>query len=198
MKTRIVFYCSLVLLSGCIMFTAVPPGEFSYAGLTITNGSTWNQAPSEMTRLSRSGSKTWTKNGILLDRILIIPAVPNAQPLFRQVSGSQALPLFDVNMLPNELNEFTESSIVKLFGEDGAAVETSNLRPHRFGADKGVMFDLEVKVSDGPDYKGVTGAMIVDEKLYLIIYLGAEPYYYQKTLDEATEIIETAFVSPQQ
>ncbi|MCP4333084.1 MAG: hypothetical protein GY785_10555 [Gammaproteobacteria bacterium] len=101
-------------------------------------------------------------------------------------------------MLPNELNEFTESSIVKLFGEGGAVVETSNLRPHRFGADKGVMFDLEVKVSDGPDYKGVTGAMIVNEKLYLIIYLGAEPYYYEKTLDEATEIIQTSFVSPQQ
>ena len=36
MKTRIVFYCSLVLLSGCIMFTAVPPGEFSYSGLNVT------------------------------------------------------------------------------------------------------------------------------------------------------------------
>jgi len=40
--------------------------------------------------------------------------------------------------------------------------------------------------------------MIVDEKLYLIIYLGAEPYYYKKSLDEATEIIEAAFISPQQ
>jgi len=197
-KTRIVFYCSLVLLSGCIMFTAVPPGELSYSGLTITNASTWNQAPKEWTRLSRADAKTWTKNGILLDRILIIPAVPDGEPLFRQVSDSQALPLFYASMLPIEINEFTESSIVKLFGEDGAAVETSNLRPHRFGEDKGVIFDLEVKVSDGPDYKGMTGAMIVDEKLYLITFLGAEPYYYEKSLDEATEIIESAFVKPQQ
>jgi len=151
-----------------------------------------------MTRLSRSDSRIWTKNGTLLDRILIIPSVPDGEPLFRQVSGSQALPLFDANMLPNEINEFTESSIVKLFGEDGAAVETSNLRPHRFGADKGIMFDLDVKISDGPDYKGVTGAMVVGEKLYLIIFLGAEPYYYKKSLDEAIEIIESAFVSPQQ
>jgi hypothetical protein len=198
MKTRIVFYCSLVLLSGCIMFTAVPPGEFSYSGLNVTAVTTWNQAPKEMTRLSRSDAKTWTKNGILLDRILIIPAVPDGEPLFRQVSGAQALPLFDANMLPNELSEFTESSILKLFGEGGAVVGTSNMRPHRFGKDKGIIFNLEVKVSDGPDYKGVTGAVVAGEELYLIVFLGAEPYYYEKSLDEAIEIIEGSHVIAKQ
>ncbi len=198
MKTRILFCCSLVLLSGCITFAAVPPGESSYSGLTVTTSSSWNQAPRELTRLSRSDAKTWTKNGILLDRILIIPAVPSGQPLFHQVSDSQALPLFDANMLPNEINEFTESSIAKLFGEGGAVVETSSMRPHRFGSNKGIMFDLEVKVSDGPDYKGVTGAMIVDEKLYLIIFLGAEPYYYEKSLREAIEIIGGSYVATKQ
>jgi hypothetical protein len=193
-KLRNVFYCCLLFLGGCITFTSIPPGEANLSGLIVTPQNTWNQAPREWTRLSRAEAKTWTKNGILLDRILIIPAVPDGEPLFRQTSESQALPRFNTDMLPNELAEFTESSIAKLFGEGGAVVETSGLRPQRFGADKGVMFDIEVRVSDGPDYKGVAGALTVGGKLYVIIFIGAEPYYYTESLDEATALIKSARV----
>jgi len=79
-KMRHVFYCCLLLLGGCVTFAAVPPGEVKLSGLTVTPQNTWNQAPREWTRLSRSDAKTWTKNGILLDRILIIPAVPDGEP----------------------------------------------------------------------------------------------------------------------
>lgn len=195
MKMRHVFYCCLLLLGGCVTFAAVPPGEVQLSGLTVTPQNSWNQAPREWTRLSRRDAKTWTKNGILLDRILIIPAVPDGEPLFLQTSESQALPRFNAGMLPNELAEFTESSIAKLFGEGGAVVETSGLRPQRFGADKGVMFDIEVKVSDGPDYKGVAGTLIVGNKLYTIIFIGAEPYYYTESVDEATALIKSARVA---
>lgn len=192
MKMRHVFYCCLFLLSGCVTFAAVPPGEVNLSGLIVTPQNTWNQAPREWTRLSRGDAKTWTKNGILLDRILIIPAVPDGEPLFRQTSESQALPLFNSSMLPNELAEFIESSIAKLFGEGGAVVEVSGLRPQRFGTDRGVMFDIEVKVSDGPDYKGVAGTLIAGNRLYAIIFIGAEPYYYSESLDEATALIKSA------
>jgi len=135
-----------------------------------------------------------TQNGTLLDRIMIIPAVPGGEALFRQLSKSQALPVFESNMLPNEIEELTESSIVKLFGEGGAVVETANLRPHRYGNNRGVLFDMDVTVSDGPDYKGFAGALVVTEKLYLIFFLGAEPYYYEKYRDEALKIIKNARV----
>lgn len=195
MILRYSFFASLILLSGCIMFTAVGPGELEYSGLKLTTGSAWNQAPKELSRLARADSKSWTKNGTLLDRIIVIPAVPDGEPIFKQISESQALPKFEANMLPNEIEELTESSIVKLFGEGGAAVETGQLRPHRFGDDRGILFDLEVKVSDGPDYKGVVGAMVVENFLYLIVFLGAEPYYYEKLVDEALEIIKSARVA---
>lgn len=194
MIKRAVLITFAVLLGGCITFTAVVPGETSVSGLSLKTATTWNQAPREMTRLSRPESRTWTQNGILLDRILIIPAVPDGQPIFRQYSQSQALPLFKQDMLPNEISELVESSIVKLFGEGGATVTTSALRPQSFGRHGGVMFDLFVSVSDGPDYRGVTGALIVDSKLYLIVYLAAEPYYYEKLLDEAVRIIQSSRV----
>ncbi len=194
MKIRVLFYFSFFLISGCVTYTAVGPGELDYAGLKVQPGQAWNQAPKEVIRAARTESRVWTQDGILLDRIMIIPGVPSGEPIFRQLSGSQALPVFESSMLPNEIEELTESSIVKLFGEGGVVVETTNLRPHRYGDNRGVLFDLEVTVSDGPDYKGVAGALVVTEKLYLIFFLGAEPYYYQKHLDEALVIIKGARV----
>jgi hypothetical protein len=123
--------------------------------IKVQPGQAWNQAPREATPAARTESRTWTQDGVLLDRILIIPGVPSGEPLFRQLSSSQALPVFESSMLPNEIEELTESSIVKLFGEGGVVVETTNLRPHRYGDKRGILFDLEVTVSDGPDYKGV-------------------------------------------
>ncbi len=194
MKSRIALYVSLILLGGCVAFKAVGPGELEYSGLKLNTGSAWNEVPQQMTALSRKTSRSWTMNGTLLDRILVIPAVPDGEPIFRQTSNAQALPKFESNMLPNEIEELTESSIVKLFGEGGATAETSGLRPHRFGDERGILFDLQVRVSDGPDYKGVVGAIVVGEKLYLVLFIGAEPYYYDKLVDEALEIIKSARV----
>lgn len=194
MILRLLLFASLLLLGGCIAFTAVGPGEIEYTGLKLRTDSAWNQAPPELSRRLRTDSKSLTKNGYLLDRLLVIPAVPEGEPIFRQFSEAQALLKFESNMLPNEIEELTESSVVKMFGEGGASVETSGLRPHRFGDDRGFLFDLAVKVSDGPDYRGVVGAMVIDDKLYLVLFLGAEPYYYEKQLGEAVEIIKSARV----
>lgn len=195
MKRHIFLYGWLFFISGCVSFTAMGPGEFSTSGFVVTTDITWNQAPAEATRLSRPDSRTWTQDGFLLDRLLIIPAVPGGEPIFRQTSISQALPLFEASMLPNEIQELVESSIVKLFGEGGAAVETRRLRPQSYGADRGIMFDVEVSLSDGPDYRGLTGALVVDEKLYLILYLAAEPYYFDKHVERATRVIKSARVN---
>lgn len=191
---RKLFFCSLFIVSGCVSFKATVPGELTFSELTVDTEIAWNEVPREATRLSRNDSRMWTQDGVLLDRILIIPGVPSGEPIFKQTSSSQALPTFNATMLPNEIEELTESSIVKLFGEGGVVVETRQLRPHRFGDDKGIMFDIEVSVSDGPNYRGVAGALIVSEKLYLILFLGAEPYYYEKHLDKALDVIKSARV----
>lgn len=194
MKMRLVLKVLIVLLTGCVSYAAVGPGALDYNGMRIQTSQAWNLAPTQATPAARSESKVWTQDGILLDRIMIIPGVPSGESLFKPLSPDEALPVFEADMLPNEIEELTESSIVKLFGEGGAAVETTNLRPHRYGDNNGFLFDLNVAVSDGPNYKGVAGALVVSERLYLIFYLGAEPYYYEKHLDEAMVVIKGARV----
>ena len=190
-KCSIVFLLS-IFTAGCISYTAVAPGTIDYNGLKIQTSQAWNLAPAAVTPSARDESKVWTQDGTLLDRIMIIPAVPSGESLFVSTADDQALPVFKSDMLPNEIEELTESSITKLFSEGEVAVETSNLRPHRFGDKNGFLFNLSVAVSDGPDYRGVVGALVVNEQLYVIFFLGAEPYYYEKHLDEAMVIIKGA------
>jgi hypothetical protein len=95
-------------------------------------------------------------------------------------------------MLPNELEELTASSLGKMLGEGNAVVQTANLRPHRYGEDRGILLELKIAVTDGPDYKGLAGAFVADSQLYVLLYLAAVPYYYEKNLGEAESIIKGA------
>jgi hypothetical protein len=188
------FVILVALLGGCATntYTGVSPGLTVYDGLQVKTVQAWNLAPAYATPSARKESRFWTQDGLLLDRIMIVPAVPDGEAIFRTTSKSQALPVFRADMLPNEIEELTESSIVKLFGEGQVSVETSGLRPHRFGEHRGFLFDMEIAVSDGPNYGGIAGAFVTDDKLYLITFLGAQPYYFKKHRDEALFIIRGA------
>ncbi len=194
MKFRFVIYATWVLLGGCVSYSVVEPGTSEVGGLQLQPRHTWNQAPRSSTPGLRPESKVWTRDGILLDRIIIIPSVSPGESLFVFRSDDQKPPVYRAGMLPNEIEELAESSIVKLFGEGDVTVDTHNLRPHRFGEVGGFLFDLELGLSDGPNYRGATGAFVSEDHLYVILYLGAVPYYYEKHLDEAMEIIKSAML----
>ena len=73
-------------------------------------------------------------------------------------------------------------------------MSTSNLRPHRFGEHRGVLFNVSATVSESPEYKGTVGAFIVDDHLYIMWYVAADPYYYEKHRTQAEAIIQSARV----
>lgn len=172
-------------------YTLVPPGAVNVGDLQVAAQQSWNKAP-EGTGASRKATEMWTRDGLLLDRLIIIPAVPDGESIFQERDKQAALPKFRADMLPNEIEELTESSITKLFGEGQASVETSNLRPQRYGNDRGMMFNMDIKVTDSPDYRGLAGAFIADRKLYLMMYIAADPFYFDKHVDEVEALMKTA------
>lgn len=180
-------------LTACaaVGYRLVEPGVQTLGALRITAGDGWNVAPASNTPGSRSSSRTWTRDGLLLDRMMIIPAVAGGEPLFVSRDKTAALPAFRDDMLPNEIEELVESSIVKLFGEGNAVVSTSNLRPQQFGTNGGFLFDIEASVTESPDYKGLAGAFVYEDKLYMAIFLGAMPTYFDKHRAVAETVIKS-------
>jgi hypothetical protein len=188
------------LTSACttVSYQLVVPGVNSLGDLQVTAGSGWNLASSRSTPGQRPGSQTWTKDGLLLDRLVIIPAVSDGESIFKSRDKSAALPPFRAGMLPNELEELTESTIVKMFGEGAAAVSTENLRPWGFAHQPGVMFDIRAAVTESPDYRGTVGAFVANKQLYMIMYIAATPHYYDKHKAEAEAVIQSAALKTQQ
>jgi hypothetical protein len=198
MKTRIwLALLFAVMGTGCVStsFTAVVPGTVAVGDLNVTPSTTWNAAPAMVVPNTRKSAQTWTQDGLLLNRISIIPAVPDGESVFVSRDKDVALPVFKADMLPNEIEELVESSLVKFFGEGNAVVNTSGLRPQRFGDNNGFIFDFEASLTDSPDYRGMVGAFIANDHLYLVMYSAAEPHYYGESLDEAKRIIESATLS---
>ena len=194
MTTRILLLAaSFFLLSGCVTgYTLVEPGPHAIDDMNVNAGSGWNLAPSYAGGSDRKNTQRWTQDGLLLDRLVFIPGIPDGEPLAVSRSKDAALPAFRKDMLPNELEELVESTIVKYFGEGQAAVSTSNLRPHRYGEHRGVLFDIDAVVTESPTYKGVVGAFIASEQLYVMWYIAADPYYYGKHLPDAEAVIRSA------
>ncbi len=183
--------------AGCATtgYSLVQPGINNAGGMQVTAGSGWNIAPAVITSGARKGTQLWTRDGIYLDRLVLIPAVADGEPLLTAAAKDAALPVFRKDMLPNEVEELMESTLVKYFGEGNAAVSTANLRPQVFGSGRGVMFDIDARLTDSPTYKGRVGAFIVDDKLYTIWYIAADPYYFDKHNAVAEAVITSARVA---
>ena len=185
----------VAVLAGCVApFALVTPGVVAVQDLKVQAGSGWNSAPSGYTRYARKESVAWTRDGLLLDRFVIIPGVPDGEPLLISREKTAAMPVFRADMLPNEIEELVESTIVKFFGEGQAVVNTENLRPYRFGDERGVMFDLTATVTESPEYRGLVGAFIANERLYVMFFLGATPYYYDKHIADAEAVVRSASI----
>ena len=184
---------SLMLVSACASYSAVDPGVVRVGALQLDPTITWNAVPISNSGFTNRQTQVWTQDGLLLNRIIIIPGVDDGESIFfRRYDTSQAVPVFEADMLAHEIEELVESSIVKAFGEGQASVQTEGLRPNRFGANKGFMFDMLVAVSDGPNYRGLVGAFVDAKRLYLLMYFGAEPYYFEKRREEAESLIKSA------
>jgi hypothetical protein len=188
---RLAFVLLACALGGCATtppFTLVSPGPVQVGSLTMTAGSGWNNVTQ-----TTDAKAAWTRDGLTIDRLWVFTDIADGEPLFKEPKGSgAALPRFRADMLPNELVTFTESYLAKMFGEGQAMVTTSNLRPQRFGESNGVMFDAAMQPAGGADRKGIVGAFIADSKLYLMVYLAVDPYYFDLNREAADGVIISA------
>jgi hypothetical protein len=190
-------FCILFALSGCATgYTLVATGVNSIETLQVDASGGWNQAPFNSYSNDRKTTKSWTQDGLLLDRLVFVPEVADGESIITSRQKDAALPVFRKDMLPNELEELAQSTFVKLYGEGNAVISTSNLRPHRYGENRGILFDVDASVTESPDYKGIVGAFISNEKLYFMYYLGATPYYFEKHRQKAESIIKSARLAP--
>ena len=179
-RLTIVFW--LVAVQGCVstQYSQVALGEVSLTPLVITTtDSSWNRAPGALTGFLPKGGQMWTRDGLLLDRLIILPGINNGGTLFISNNDSIVYPDYRTGMLPNEIVELTIGSLTVFFGQQ-ALVESSRLRPTRIGQQSAAMFDFRVNSSEGPTLQGRALAFAVKGQLQLMIYMATEIHYYER------------------
>jgi len=184
-------------MAACVstQYTLVEVGAVPVSSLQVTtNDALWNRAPQAATPFLHSGSEMWTREGPLLDRLLILGGIGNGQALLKSNSEDLVFPFFRSTMLPNEILELTEDSLAKLLGSN-SLVSASGLRPTQLEGQRAVMFDLEITASDDPARAGRALAFVSGEELYVILYLATQLHYFDKHWAAAEGVMKSVRVA---
>ncbi|MEA3057904.1 MAG: hypothetical protein QOF34_719 [Sphingomonadales bacterium] len=133
----------------------------------------------------------WTQNGPILDGISFVSGMKSGRELVRQWrSASQQVPRFRSDMTAPEITAMLES----LYRVKGGAVDlkTLSLKPRPFLGANGFQWDYEHLDSDELWRRGRAVGVVIDGKLYLILFDAARSHYYDALLPDFEAIVASA------
>ncbi len=189
--TGALILASLASCTQLLSYGLMPPGTHQIGNLTVENPESWNRA-SNAAPFGWRGTEVWSQDGILLDRLIVVPQVPDGKPIFKALNKTDRLPVFAAAMLPNEIMELIEASLPHALGVSGSTVVTSLVRPQHYGEDPGILMEVSGSIEGATDYSGLIGAFVGGKELYLLIHVAAEPYYATKHRSRAEALIKSA------
>lgn len=137
---------------------------------------------------SAGTAELWTVDGPELDAVRLYAALGRGDALFTTKSDAD-MPGYDPDMQAPDIADLVVDSIARL---GAGEVDATNLRPARFGALDGFRFEVSFYTDDGLRVAGMAlGAKGADGKLHLILFTGAELYYFPKYRDQVERIFQS-------
>jgi len=128
-------------------------------------------------------------DGPWLNRVYVARGLQPGEGMLKRQDKEHPVPSFHADMAPTELVEFATDSVSAM---GYMRVETSKLRPARFGAADGLRFDLAAKTESGLEVQGTAQMAVAGKKLYVILYLAPAEHYYAATLPDVEEMMRSA------
>jgi hypothetical protein len=175
-------------LAACATVSDAPTGAYSVGGAyNVTLGREWSDA-SALFGVKQPGVKLLTIDGPLLNRLYLSEGLAPGASLVTSAVKERPTPTYRADFSPQETVEFIADSVSAL---GYVKVETSNLRPAKFGDAEAVRFDLTGRTADGLD---ISGSAITAEhggKLYVILFLAPTEHYYGDAMPEVESIMKS-------
>lgn len=191
MRLRIAFVLAAFALAGCFpTYKLVPVQETQVAGkqLVVKPANEWNQLPH--TASQTKWDETWTLNGPLLEAVSFVGGLPDGKSLLTQKKkDDRKVPVFRADMTPQDLVSMLEASY-RVRGVTVFDIESVN--PADFLGGKGLRVHYKYAPNDGMAKKGVCVARVVDKKLYVIKLEGLSSHYFDASVPEFDQMVESA------
>ncbi|MHC8510199.1 MAG: hypothetical protein ACYYKD_12580 [Rhodospirillales bacterium] len=183
----LIAFTALAALTACAAFKLVPPGDVETAAdLTVTTDIAWSGQSSGSIEL-------WTLDGPGLQQLAFVKA-KSGDP-FLEGGGRSSQP-YQKNMTPLEMRDMLKGNLESGLESGLGSGEITNIKetafkPGTFGAFKGYRLELDFAFKDGLNRKGVAVFFVHEDNAYLVLYFGAEQFYFGKGLGEFEKIIAT-------
>jgi hypothetical protein len=176
-------------LVGCVSISAVPPGPVALGDShQVVLARTWSDVSVVMPQRSKK-VRVLSIDGPLLNRLYLAQGLVPGEGLITPLSKERPVPAYHADMAPTELVEFVSDSIAAIGYQ---RVETSKLRPAKFGQTEALRFDVTAQTDTGLEMMGTAEVAVAGGKLYLVLYLAPAEHYYPANLPDVEDIIGSA------
>ena len=185
---KILWMFALCSVTGCAQYTAIDNSPQQIKGITVTPSNEWNKVPSAH---SFGGAPTWTQDGVSLNTISFLSNIKDGEAIVR-VTKNDEYPVFRADMLPTELVELIETTIVKV--SQGRILSSGQLQPRTIDSNMGFEYTFEYVAQDDLPRKVYVVAVIKNEQMHAILYQAARLHYYDSGFDSVRRLISTASI----
>ena len=172
----------LVLLSGCSVYSMIPPGETQIGVLKVDNPANWSQ-------FKQGDEVSWTYDGFLLNEVWV-DTIKDGQHLFKlKINEDNKAFVLDSEA---DLEETFELYFDGLIPFGVIEPELISSEPVSISDREGLRFEISYNTSDNLKYR-VIGLFVKDGKsLHRLFCKAPEEYYFPKHEQEFRKIVESA------
>ena len=185
MKLAAVPLVLLLLVAGCTHYVMVGPTLVTIDDAFVVDPKiAW-------TRVERLGpsdpNQVWTLDGVRLNTLSFYPGIADNEPLIRQKSSQEKVPVFRKDLSSEEIMDLFEATVTR--STQSTLTETHDLRPGEFGGVPGFRFEMTFTMKDEVPRKAVVAGAVWNDRLYLVVYQAPRLYYFDKYLGLVESII---------
>lgn len=182
---RILLLACLLVLAGCGGGRLVKAShDIKVFDLRVDTDLDW-------ARMRAPREEVWTIDGIPLNRFVVLSRIRKNEHVFlvsRARSRRPDGPWFKPGMRPDEVRDV----VLDALRQDGwSRVESSNLRPARYGSVEGLRFDAAMTADNGLNYRGTFGAAEHKGKLTLFFWMAPVEHYHGRDVAAVERMFQT-------
>lgn len=206
MRTLAIVLATTLAVLGCARYTLIRPERQMV-------GELYSVEPQiQWSRTTGGNLEMWTVDGPALEAIYFVTGIEEGASLVKSSDSKKTLPVFRKHMSATEVLELVVDTIKA--ADDSASLEAvnlglavvradrmgarlvqaSNLRPVDFGHLSGFRFDLSFIYPEGLEGSGIVVGTIHEDKLHLIVYVGARSHYYPEYKDMVERLIASIHI----
>ena len=188
MHKRLLIIAIAMLLQACNQYTVVKNDAQAFGPVTVTPSGAWNRVPS---LAEIGGAPTWTVNGRSLDSLTFFADIEDGEPL-ATMRDKDDMPIYKSDMLPDEIVELFESTIVLVL--EASISSGGELKPRKIGTEAGFEYSFQFSTPDDVIRRGRVYGVVVAGKLNLFFYQAARMHYFKRSEPEVRTIIDSVQV----